>query len=112
MKIEKGIIKTLNSNKFKLQNQKNILRNKMVDLLSDKQNKQIIATIKKKVKIFKNKLQKTKQNFRETKYRITKKLAKRIGDIHKKNENQKSCKMKKREKSIKGKSLQKSKRIY
>ena len=91
MKIEKGIIKTLNSNKFKLQNQKNILRNKMVDLLSDKQNKQIIATIKKKVKIFKNKLQKTKQNFRETKYRITKKLAKRIGDIHKKYENQKSC---------------------
>ena len=71
-----------------------------------------MTTVKKKVNIFKNKLQKAKQNFRETKYRIIKKLAKRIGDIHKKNENQKSCKIKKREKSIKGKSLQKSKRIY
>ena len=44
----------------------------MVDLLSDKQYKQIMTTVKKKVNIFRNKLQKAKQNFRETKYRIIK----------------------------------------
>ena len=33
----------------------------MVDLLSDKQYKEIMTTIKKKVNIFKNKLQKSKQ---------------------------------------------------
>ena len=33
----------------------------MVDLLSDKKYKEIMTTIKKKVNIFKNKLQKSKQ---------------------------------------------------
>ena len=61
LKIQKGIIKALNRNTFKLQKRKNILRNKMVDLLSDKQYKEIMTTIKKKVNIFKNKLQKSKQ---------------------------------------------------
>ena len=86
----------------------------MVDLLSDKQYKEIMTTIKKKVNIFKNKLQKTKnrRNFCETKYRIIKKLEKRIVDIHKKNETKKTGKIKKREKFVKRKSLQKSKRIY
>ena len=37
-------------------------------------------------------------------------MEKRIADIHKKNENQKSGKIKKREKSVKRKSLQKSKK--
>ena len=56
LKIQKGIIKALNRNTFKLQKRKNILRNKMVDLLSDKQYKEIMTTIKKKVNIFKNAL--------------------------------------------------------
>ena len=52
------MIKAFNRNIFKLQKRKNVLRNKMVDLLSDKQYKEIK---RKKVNIFKNKLQKTKQ---------------------------------------------------
>ena len=85
----------------------------MVDLLSDKHYKEIMTTIKKKVNIF-SKLQKTKnrRNICETKYRIIKKLEKRIVDIYKKNENKKSGEIKKREKFVKRKSLQKSKRIY
>ena len=58
LKIQKGIIKALNCQIFNLQKHKNNLRNKMVDLLSDKQYKEIMTTIKKKVNIFKNKLQK------------------------------------------------------
>ena len=61
LKIQKGIIKALNCNIFKLQKHRNILRIKMADLLSDKQYKEIMTTIKKKVNIFKNKLQKIKQ---------------------------------------------------
>ena len=65
LEIQKGIIKALNLHIFKLQKHKNILRNKMVDLLSDKQYKEIMTTIKKKVNIFKNKLKKIKQEIFE-----------------------------------------------
>ena len=56
-----------------------------------------MTTVKKKVDIFKNKLQKTKQKkFYETKYQIIKKLEKRIINIGRKNENKKSGEIKKR----------------
>ena len=61
LKIQRGIIKAPKRNIFKLQKHKNILHNKMVDLLSDKQYKKIMRKIKKKVNILFNKLQKTKQ---------------------------------------------------
>ena len=100
LKIQKGIIKALNRNIFKLQKRKNILRNKMVDLLSDKQYKEIMTTIKKlkrKLTPLKTSYKKqNRRNFCETKYRIIKKLEKRIVDIHKKKEKQKSGKIRKK----------------
>ena len=77
----------------------------MVDLLSDKQFKKIMTAIKNKANIFRNKLQKTNAgNFSKTKYQII--------DIRKKKRKKKSGEIKKREKSVKKKSLYKSKRIY
>ena len=71
MKISKRIIKALNRNVLKLQKHKNILLNKMVDLLSDKQFKEIMTAIKHKANIFRNKLQKTNAgNFSKTKHQI------------------------------------------
>ena len=84
----------------------------MADLLSDKQYKEIMTTIKKKVNIFKNKLQKIKQKkFSRDKVPNNQETGKKNFDIYKKKENKKSGKIKKGEKSIKRKSLQKSKRI-
>ena len=84
----------------------------MADLLSDKQYKEIMTTIKKKVNIFKNKLQKIKQKkFSRDKVPNNQETGKKNLDIYKKKENKKSGKIKKGEKSIKRKSLQKSKRI-
>ena len=84
----------------------------MADLLSDKQYKEIMTTIKKKVNIFKNKLQKIKQKkFSRDKVPNNQETGKKNFDIYKKKENKQSGKIKKGEKSIKRKSLQKSKRI-
>lgn len=59
-----------------------------------------MTTVKKKVDIFKDKLQKTKQKkFYETKYQIIKKLEKRIINIGRKNENKTSGEIKKRKNS-------------
>ena len=56
-----------------------------------------MTTVKKKVDIFRNKLQKQNRgNLRETKYQIIKKLEKRIINIGRKNENKKSGEIKKR----------------
>lgn len=79
----------------------------MVDLLSDKQYKEIITTIKKKVNILQNKYKKQNRRYlHETNYQIIKKLQKRIVDTQKKNENKKSREIKMREKPVR------SKRIY
>ena len=97
MKISKRIIKALNRNVFKLRKHKNVLLNKMVDLLSDKQFKEIMTAVKHKANIFRNKLQKRNAgNFSKTKYQIN--------DIRKKKENKKSGEIKKREQSVKRKS--------
>ena len=56
-----------------------------------------MTTVKKKVDIFRNKLQKQNRgNLRETRYQIIKKLEKRIINIGRKNENKKSGEIKKR----------------
>ena len=113
LKIQKGIIKALNRYVFKLQKHKNILRNKMVDLLNDKQYKEIMTTIKNKVNIFINKLRKKKK---QKKFLLDK--VPNNQETGKKNrrysqEKQKSkIRQNKKEKSVKRKSFQKSKRIY
>ena len=67
---------------------KNLLLNKMVDLLSDKQFKEIMTAVKQKANIFRNKLQKRNAgNFSKTKYQIN--------DIRKKKEKKKTGEKKK-----------------
>ena len=76
----------------------------MVDLLSDKQYKEIITTIKKKVNILQNKYKKQNRRYlHETNYQIIKKLQKRIVHTQKKNENKKSGEIKMREKPVRSK---------
>ena len=68
-----------------------------------------MATIKKKVNIFKNKFQKKKKKkqnkFLQEKVLNNQETEERIVDIHKKKENQKSGEIKKRGKSVERKSL-------
>ena len=85
----------------------------MVNLLNDKQYKEIMTAIKKKVNIFKNKLQKRKQNkFLRNKVPDNQKTGKKNRRYSQENRKAKIRQNKKREKTVKRKSLQKSKRVY
>ena len=85
----------------------------MVNLLSYKQFKEIMTAIKKKVNIFKNKLQKRKQNkFLRNKVPDNQKTGKKNCRYSQENRKAKIRQNKKREKTVKRKSLQKSKRVY
>ena len=69
-----------------------------------------MATIKKKVNIFKNKFpkkkkKKTQNKFSQEKVLNNQETGERIVDIHKKKENQKSGEIRKRGKSVERKSL-------
>ena len=85
----------------------------MVNLLNDKQYKEIMTAIKKKVNIFKNKLQKRKQNkFLRNKVPDNQETGKKNRRYSQENRKAKIRQNKKREKTVKRKSLQKSKRVY